>query len=303
MDADPEKKKHRTRSIIWFNPPFSSNVKTNIGKVFLRILRKHFPPSSDLYKLFNSKKVKLSYSCCPSMKNIISSHNAKITREKEMVAARSCNCRGGVVSCPLGGKCLTACLVYKATVTTAGREKSYLGQAASTFKLRYNNHKSSFTNDAAKHSTALSTYVSALRRNEADYNIKWSIESTPAPYRGGGGSCMLCLVEKTLIARSDRRVSLNRRTEIMSKCRHRMPYYLINYHGLHVPPDPDPLPPNLHDLLPEEPDPLPTPQQPGPVPAHPDHQHGADPLPIPCQIILTISMELLTALAAFPVDL
>ena len=92
---------------------------------------------------------------------------------------------------------------------------------------------------------------------------------------------MLCLVEKTLIARSDRRVSLNRRTEIMSKCRHRMPYYLINYHGLHVPPDPDPLPPNQHDLLPEEPDPLPTPQQPGPVPAHPDHQHGADPLPTP----------------------
>ena len=38
MHVDPEKKKHRTRSIIWFNPPFSSNVKTNIGKVFLEYL-------------------------------------------------------------------------------------------------------------------------------------------------------------------------------------------------------------------------------------------------------------------------
>ena len=95
-------------------------------KVFLRILRKHFPPSSDLYKLFNSKKVKLSYSCCPSMKNIISSHNAKITREKEMVAARSCNCRGGVVSCPLGGKCLTACLVYKLPSPRQGGRRAIL---------------------------------------------------------------------------------------------------------------------------------------------------------------------------------
>ena len=101
------KKRHRPRTVIWYNPPYSSNVKTNIGKRFLTILRKHFPPSSELYKLFNCKKVKLSYSCCPSTKTIISSHNANITRAKKIELARGCNCRGGVVSCPLGGRCLT----------------------------------------------------------------------------------------------------------------------------------------------------------------------------------------------------
>ena len=31
------------RQIIWFNPPFSANVKTNVGKIFMRLVDKHFP--------------------------------------------------------------------------------------------------------------------------------------------------------------------------------------------------------------------------------------------------------------------
>ena len=52
-----QNKKNRSRNVIWFNPPYSSNVKTNIGSRFLSLLRKHFPPNSELYKLFNVKKV------------------------------------------------------------------------------------------------------------------------------------------------------------------------------------------------------------------------------------------------------
>ena len=33
---------YRERNIIWFKPPFSGNVKTNVGKLFLNILQKHF---------------------------------------------------------------------------------------------------------------------------------------------------------------------------------------------------------------------------------------------------------------------
>ena len=35
-------KRNRSRNISWFNPPFSSHVKTNIGKEFLRLVQKHF---------------------------------------------------------------------------------------------------------------------------------------------------------------------------------------------------------------------------------------------------------------------
>ena len=31
----------RKRNIIWFNSPYSKNIKTNIGKVFLNLIKKH----------------------------------------------------------------------------------------------------------------------------------------------------------------------------------------------------------------------------------------------------------------------
>ena len=36
--------KNRKRNIIWFNPPYSKSLKTNIGKYLFRLLSKHFPP-------------------------------------------------------------------------------------------------------------------------------------------------------------------------------------------------------------------------------------------------------------------
>ena len=36
-------KRKRQRKIIWYNPPFNSQVKTNFGKEFLKILDSNFP--------------------------------------------------------------------------------------------------------------------------------------------------------------------------------------------------------------------------------------------------------------------
>ena len=41
-----EEKRKRRRKIIWFNPPFSLNVKTNTGKLFFKMLKKHFPKAN-----------------------------------------------------------------------------------------------------------------------------------------------------------------------------------------------------------------------------------------------------------------
>ena len=43
----------------------------------------HFPEGSELSRLFNKKSVKLSYSCMPSMKSLISGHNKKLLRRLE----------------------------------------------------------------------------------------------------------------------------------------------------------------------------------------------------------------------------
>ena len=45
-------KKKRKQNIVWFNPPFSENVATNIGKEFFSLLSKHFPPNK-YHKIFN----------------------------------------------------------------------------------------------------------------------------------------------------------------------------------------------------------------------------------------------------------
>ncbi len=80
MKQAPQKtRRNRQRNIIWFNPPFSKNVKTNIARNFLCLIDKHFPPNHKLHKIFNRNTVKVSYSCMNNVKSIISKHNTRIT--------------------------------------------------------------------------------------------------------------------------------------------------------------------------------------------------------------------------------
>ena len=56
-------KRKRKRNILWFNPPYNKSVQTNIGRIFLNLINKHFPNSGKLHKIFNKNTLKLSYSC------------------------------------------------------------------------------------------------------------------------------------------------------------------------------------------------------------------------------------------------
>ena len=57
----PPNQDRRQRNIIWFNPPFNRNVLTNIGRTFINLVDKCFPPGYKLRKVFNRNTVKLSY--------------------------------------------------------------------------------------------------------------------------------------------------------------------------------------------------------------------------------------------------
>ena len=65
--------KKNQKKCICFNPPFSTNVKTNIGKILFKLLRKHFPKTNKLHKIFNKNTIKIS--CTRNMGSIISEHN------------------------------------------------------------------------------------------------------------------------------------------------------------------------------------------------------------------------------------
>ena len=71
-------KRKRQRNTIWYNPPFSKSVKSNVARNFLHLFDKHFPVGSPKHKLFNRNNVKISYSCMHNVKSIIARHNKRI---------------------------------------------------------------------------------------------------------------------------------------------------------------------------------------------------------------------------------
>ena len=213
-----EEKRKRRRKIIWFNPPFSLSVKNNIGKLFFKMLKKHFPKANPLSKIFNKNTIKISNSCTRNMKSIISSHNKQILTPKNKQVG--CNCRVKN-SCPLDSKCLTSQLIYQADVTNNldNEYKYYLGLAETTFKERYSN------------STELSKYVWSLRENNKKLSIKWKIVKIVYS-KATSSFCKLCLTEKLLILNTlgdDN--CLNKKTEFINKCRHQNKLLLKNVKG------------------------------------------------------------------------
>ena len=126
--------KKRKRKIIWFNPPFSLNVSTNIGKKFFSLLGKHFPKTYQLHKLFNRNNVKVSYSSLPNFKSVINCHNKNILNEQEKPSP--CNCRDKT-SYPLSGSCQHKNLVYSCKVSTPDIKQNhphYIDLLQHTFK-------------------------------------------------------------------------------------------------------------------------------------------------------------------------
>ena len=222
------KRKNRPRSIIWFNPPYSADIETNVAKTFLKLIDKHFPKSHILHKVFNRNNVKVSYSCTSNMRNLIKQHNAKILNETRKANSDGCNCRKRN-SCPLDGACLASGIVYKATVTTnIGQPKIYIGSTEHSFKTRFNNHKISLKYRKHSHSTCLSKYIWELKDKGTDHEIKWSILKRAKPYSGKPSRCNLCLAEKLCILTADKSVLLNKRSELITKCRHENKFYAAN---------------------------------------------------------------------------
>ena len=72
--------KPRSRNIVWFNPPFSKNIATNIGQEFFKLLERCFPPDHILRPIINKNTVKLSYSCLPNMGDVMNSKNKSLIR-------------------------------------------------------------------------------------------------------------------------------------------------------------------------------------------------------------------------------
>jgi predicted GIY-YIG superfamily endonuclease len=228
----PKNANNRKRNIIWFNPPFSKNVETKIGNRFLKLVDKHFPNEHKLHKIFNRNNVKVSYSCTKNMKAVINSHNSQILNNIETnQGMRTCNCLRKN-QCPLNGNCLISNSIYEATVTSDKpdyQDKVYIGLAETTFKKRYSNHKKSFNAEKYSNETELSKEVWELKNSNYTQAIKWRTIKQCAPFNRNTLKCNLCLSEKLTIALYPKENILNKRTELISKCRHVNKHMLIRH--------------------------------------------------------------------------
>ena len=127
-------------------------VKTNIGKLFFKLLNKHFRRGHKFYKIFNKNTVKLNDSSTKKMASLIATHNLSILNPNDQVY--DCNC-------PLQHKCLTPGIVYHATVTNNKDdfEKLYYGLCETALKGRYRNLTSSLRHEKNRNETKLSNYI------------------------------------------------------------------------------------------------------------------------------------------------
>ena len=214
--------KKRKRKILWFNPPFSEHVKTNIEKTFLNFLEKHFPSCHCLHKIFNKSTVKISYSCMPNMAAILSRHNKIVLASKNINVHPPCNCQCKA-ECPLNGNCCKKAILYKASISTDSNNppKSYYGCCKTKFKSCFYNHRQTFKNKQKGYTIKLSKAFWEALDNERDPDVEWIILARSSTYQPSGARCNLCLDEKLAILLADPPRTLNKRMELTGKCHHK----------------------------------------------------------------------------------
>lgn len=242
FSKDRQRKRTRNRKIIFFNPPRHDSIRTCIGAQFIRLIGKHFPVGSELSRYFNTQNLKVSYSNMPNFDRIIKAQNKRILNPEKVLRIEDCDCAVKGKTCCLGGNCNTKSLVYRGEVkytetnprtnVVEERSKIYLGLTEHTFFQRHKLHKTSFTNQRYSGSTALSSFIWDLKAIGVNFEVDFSIVKLARPYNRESKVCDLCLTEKTEIMyfdHQDHYSALNKRSEIMSKCRHRAKHLLFNW--------------------------------------------------------------------------
>ena len=205
--ATAKRRNRQRNNILWYNPPFSKNVSTNIGRKFLTLVDKHFPKDHKLRKVFNRNTIKISYSCMNNTKQIIDNHNKRILNSSKhtidstdnTVNNKSCNCRQ-TNTCPLNGNCLQSSIIYQATVKRNDNNatETYIGLTENDFKTRFRNHTSSFRHAKHRNSTELSKHIWTLKDNNIDHSVSWRIISSCSSYNSSSKRCNLCLKSREI---------------------------------------------------------------------------------------------------------
>ena len=156
---------------------------------------------------------------------ILSTHTKNILNPK--LTSFGCNCRNKN-NFPLDGECLTPKIIYRADIITDNDHIFYYGTSEATFKKRHSNHIHDFAHVKYQHATELAEYIWQLKSNNFNCSIKWLITSKVYVH-ANSLLCKLCLMEKYWIIKNfDGLGLLNKKLELINKCRHQNKILLMN---------------------------------------------------------------------------
>ena len=171
-----------------------------------------------------------------NINTIINANNQKI-KNKQPAIVQECNCIKRN-ECPLQNKCLTSNIVYKVTISfnyPNYKNKTCIGISETKFKLGNANHKKSFNHTKYKNDSELSVEAKRKLREKleakeinANPNITFSILKRCPPTKPSS-KCYLCLNVKLFILESKNEHLLNKRGELVTKCRHKNKFKLCNH--------------------------------------------------------------------------
>ena len=132
----------------------------------------------------------------------------------------------------MDGRCQATEVVYEAIITAGDDRKSYIGASEPPFKQRHANHMTSLRSQRYKNATELSKYARQKKDEGLVYDIKWKIKEQAKAYNNTSKKCNLCIAEKFNIITAEKSHALNKKSEMVSKCRHANKFLLAHYGGV-----------------------------------------------------------------------
>ena len=109
------------------------------------------------------------------------------------------------------------------------KQKIYIGTAQTDFKHRFSNHTKSFNLEHYENDTELSKEYWTIKRNHFTPKVTWRIIRKRAPFNTTKRKCYLCLNEKLEIASYKRDNLLNKRSDLINKCRHQNKFTFLRH--------------------------------------------------------------------------
>ena len=165
-----------------------------------------------------------------NIESVINNHNMKVLNNTAEIE-ESCSCRNKN-NYLLERKCLTPNIMYEAQITSNQfnyQQKIFIGTAERDFKHRFSNHTKLFNLEHYENDTELSKKYWSIKHSHFTPKVTWRIIRKYAPFNTTKRKCYLCLNEKPEIPSYKGDNLLNKRSELINKCRHQNKFTLLRH--------------------------------------------------------------------------